>query len=154
MKNHTYGKNEVIFREGQFALSMYQVVVGSVGIYGNYDTENSQHIATLGPGEYFGEMGLAECYPRSATAVALEENTQVDEISSDEFATYFNDKPETVLAIMRSLSTRLRDTNERYREAQRAVYDAIEAENAGKKKSASLVARLTSMMFSARRARG
>lgn len=154
MKNHTYGKNEVIFREGQFALSMYQVVVGSVGIYGNYDTENSQHIATLGPGEYFGEMGLAECYPRSATAVALEENTQVDEISSDEFATYFNDKPETVLAIMRSLSTRLRDTNKRYREAQRAVYDAIEAENAGKKKSASLVARLTSMMFSARRARG
>lgn len=154
MKNHTYGKNEVIFREGQFALSMYQVVVGSVGIYGNYDTENYQHIATLGPGEYFGEMGLAECYPRSATAVALEENTQVDEISSDEFATYFNDKPETVLAIMRSLSTRLRDTNERYREAQRAVYDAIEAENAGKKKSASLVARLTSMMFSARRARG
>ncbi len=154
MKNHTFGKNEVIFHEGQFALSMYQVVSGTVGIFSNYETEDSQLIATLGPGEYFGEMGLAECYPRSATAVALEENTQADEIDADELATYFRNNPDAMLTIMRSLSTRLRDTSERYREARQAVYDAIEAEKSGKKKSRSLVSRLTNMIFSARSAQG
>lgn len=151
MKQQTFGRMDVIFREGEFALSMYEIESGSVGIYVNYGAENERLLAKLGAGEFFGEMGLAECYPRSATAIALEAGTTVDEIGSDEFSSYFQDKPETVLVIMRALSARLRETNARYLEARQAVHDAIEAEHAGKKKSRSLVGKLTSMLGFARR---
>lgn len=146
MERHTFTQGDVIFREGQISHSMYQVMSGRVGIYGNYETPHVQQLATLGPGEYFGEMGLAECYPRSATAVALDNDTDVDEINPEEFSAYFEDQPETVLVIMRALSKRLRDTNNRYLEARRAVHDAIQAENAGKKKSKSLADKLTGMI--------
>ena len=151
MKRLTFGSDEVIFREGEFALTMYQIESGSVGIYANYGSADARLLATLKKGEYFGEMGLAECYPRSATAVALEANTTLDEIDSDEFSSFFEDNPETVLTIMRSLSERLRETNERYIEARRAVHDAIESENAGTKKSKSVVGKLTNMLRFARR---
>ncbi len=151
MKQLSFGGDEVIFREGEFALTMYQIESGSVGIYANYDSADARLLAKLGKGEYFGEMGLAECYPRSATAVALEANTTLDEIDSNEFASFFEDNPDTVLAIMRSLSERLRETNERYLEARQAVHDAIEAEIAGTEKSSSLVGKLTNMLRFARR---
>ena len=153
MKKLTFGCDEVIFREGQFALTMYEIEAGSVGIYANYGAANERKLATLGKGEYFGEMGLAECYPRSATAVALEADTVLDEIDADEFATYFQDRPDAVLAIMRALSARLRETNARLLEARQAVHDAVEAERAGQKKSKSLVGKLTAMLRAARRAR-
>lgn len=152
MKKQTFGRDEVIFREGEFALTMYEIKAGSVGIYANYGLENERQLATLGKGEFFGEMGMAECYPRSATAVALVPDTTLDEIDASEFATYFNDRPETVLTIMRALSARLRETNARYLEAREAVHDAIEVERTGKKKSRSLVGKLTSMLRAARQA--
>jgi hypothetical protein len=49
------------------------------------------------------------------------------------------------------LSARLRETNVRYLEARQAVYYAIEAEHAGKRKSSSLVSKLTGMLGFARR---
>lgn len=152
MMRQSFERGEIIFREGEFALSMYEIESGLVGIYASYELADELLLATLGKGEYFGEMGLAECYPRSATAVALEAGTTVNEISSDEFSTYFQDNPDTVLAIMRALSARLRETNARYLEARQTVYDAIEAERNGKRKSSSLVGKLTSMLRSARRA--
>ncbi len=150
MERLTFGCDDVIFREGQFALTMYEIASGSVGIYANYGSDDARMLARLGQGEFFGEMGLAECYPRSATAVALEAGTVVDEIDADEFSTYFEDRPDTVLAIMRALSARLRETNARYLEACRAVHEAIEAERTGKRKSKSLVAKLTDMLRFAR----
>lgn len=153
MKKLTFGRDEVIFREGEYALTMYEIESGSVGIYANYGSKDVRKLATLGKGEYFGEMGMAECYPRSATAVALEDDTKVDEIDVDEFSAYFRDQPDTVLAIMRTISARLRDTNARYLEARQAIHDAIEAECAGEKKSRSLVGKLTNMLRTARRAK-
>ncbi len=153
MKQLTFECNEVIFREGDFALTMYGIESGFVGIYANYESDAPLLLAKLGKGEYFGEMGLAECYPRSATAVALEDGTTLTEIDSDEFSAYFQGKPETVLTIMRALSARLRETNSRRLEARQAIHDAIEAEHAGKKKSESLVGKLTSMLRFARRSK-
>lgn len=153
MKQQIFEAGDVIFREGQFALTMYEIASGSVGIYANYDSPDVRQLATLGVGEFFGEMGLAECYPRSATAVALEAGTTLDEIDADEFAEYFNNQPDTVLSIMRALSARLRETNARYLEAREAIHDAVEAERAGRKKSRSLVGKLTGMLRAARSGR-
>lgn len=152
MKQLTYGRDDIVFREGEFALTMYEIKSGAVGIYANYDSTSPRLLATLGQSEYFGEMGLAECYPRSATAVAKAATT-VSEIDAGEFASYFKDRPDVVLTIMRALSARLRETDQRYLEAKQAVYDAIEAERGGKKKSRSLADRLSGMIKFARRSR-
>lgn len=153
MQQLSFGNGEVIFNEGQYARTMYEVKTGTVGIFGNYGAPNQVQLATLGTGEFFGEMGLVECYPRSATAVSLADGTTLDEINAEEFASYFKDKPETVLTIMRALCERLRETDKRYLEARRTVHDAIEAERGNQKKSKSLAERLTDMLHFGRRSR-
>lgn len=142
----SYFEGEVIFREGDYARTMFEVLEGKVGIYAAYDTPDQELLATLGAGQTFGEMGLVEAYPRSATAVALEGGCTIIEIGGAEFAEYLQDQPDKVLAIMRQMTARLRETNELYREACQAVYEAIEAEKAGKKRSGSLMGRLSRML--------
>ena len=153
MRHQTFGHDDIIFREGQYADSMFEIESGSVGIYANYGSSDAQLLATLGKNEYFGEMGLAECYPRSATAVALEDETTVDEIGADEFSEFFQEQPDVVLTIMRSLSARLRETNARYLEARQTIHDAVEVERAGAKRSNALANKLTSLLRFGRRAR-
>ena len=71
MKQITFNKDQVIFRENDFATVMYDIVSGKVGIFTGYQTDQEKKIAELEAGTFFGEMGMIEFYPRSATAVAL-----------------------------------------------------------------------------------
>ena len=68
-----YRKGSVIFKEGAYELSMFSVVSGKVGIFADYKTRDEKVLAELGKGRIFGEMGLIEAKPRSATALALED---------------------------------------------------------------------------------
>ena len=120
MNTLTLHSGEIIFRQKDFAESMFDIVSGKVGIFSNYGTDTETKIAELGEGQIFGEMGMIEYFPRSATAVALEE-TVLTEIKEDELKTYFRDKPEKLLRIMRLLSQRIRDTNEKYIAVCRSV---------------------------------
>lgn len=133
MNNKSFKQGEIIFRQGEFAATMYDIVNGKVGIVANYGTEEEKQLAVLGEQEIFGEMGLIECYPRSATAVALEDGTAIEEISAEEFSDYFKDKPAKVFLVMKQMSQRLRETTENYTEACRTIYEAVEAEKAGRK---------------------
>lgn len=151
MNQVSFSRGDVIFREGTYGETMYEITAGSVGIYAGYGTEDEQLIATLGEGETFGEMGLVEFWARSATAVALEDGTSANEMSTEELSDCLRDQPEKVLSIMRQLSARLRETNKRYEEACRTVYDAVESENKGEKRETGLRARLTAMLHRASR---
>jgi thioredoxin reductase (NADPH) len=62
---------QTIVREGDSADSFFIVVRGRVGVYQSEDGEERQ-INTLGPGEFFGEIGLLGGVPRIATVRALE----------------------------------------------------------------------------------
>lgn len=134
-----YQKDEIIFRQGEFAVTMFEICSGSVGIYADYGEENEKQLAVLTQDQVFGEMGLVECYPRSATAVAMSDDVQVREISAEEFSDLFRDKPEKVFSILQQMSRRLRETNANYMEACKAVYDADAAEKAGEEKSQKLM---------------
>ena len=117
MSTKTYSKGEVIFRQGDFASEMYDILAGSIGIYTDYETENENELTVLKPGQFLGEMGVIEAYPRSATAVALEDGTELYVVSDAEFSDYFQDRPERLLEIMRHLSGLLRDRTEDYKAA-------------------------------------
>ena len=109
MSSKSFSKNEVIFRQGDDAQEMFDIVSGSVGVYINYGQENETQLTVLKAGNFLGEMGLIENYPRSATAVAMEDGTKLQVIDDAEFSAYFKDQPERLLEIMRQISARIRE---------------------------------------------
>lgn len=64
-----YEAGETVFEEGDVGDSLFMILAGQVEVI-KLVGEESQHIGTLGPGEYFGEMALLGRQPRSATARA------------------------------------------------------------------------------------
>ncbi|MBR6501305.1 MAG: cyclic nucleotide-binding domain-containing protein, partial [Firmicutes bacterium] len=104
----TFGQNEVIFKEGAYERCMYAIQNGSVNIYVDFGKENEKLLTTLKAGQFFGEIGITEARPRTATAIAAEDNTSLTEISNDNFSTYFRNEPQKLLKIMQHMSERLR----------------------------------------------
>lgn len=133
-----FDRGQIVFKQGDYSDCMYDILSGRIGVCDAYGTPEEKQIAELGAGQTLGEMGMLEYYPRSATAVALEDGTALAEITEDELADYFRDKPEKLLAIMRQLSRRLRETTQKYADACRVVYENEEAEKNGGEKSAWL----------------
>lgn len=131
MRQLTFAKGDVIFRQGDFANVMYDIVNGKVGIYSDYQGEQEKLIAELGDGQILGEMGMIEAYPRSATAVALSEQVVLSELVEADLDAYFKDDPAKVLLLMRQLSERLRETTRKYTELCGAVSRHKKAEEQG-----------------------
>ena len=138
MKTIRYSSGEVIFREGDDSFIMFDILEGSVGIYLDYDSDRKQQLTVLKEHQLLGEMGLVESCPRSATAVALEDGTTLQEIDEAEFYDFFRNHPERLLQIMRQMSARIRENTEKYQEVCRTLYEYEEAEKSGKTKSSEL----------------
>ncbi|MFC1895605.1 cyclic nucleotide-binding domain-containing protein [Thermodesulfobacteriota bacterium] len=69
-----YKKGDLIIKEGDYGVSIYQVVRGEVEVYTKKDGEKIT-LETLGPGELFGEMAFlgAAKSTRAASVRALED---------------------------------------------------------------------------------
>ena len=136
MTKREFKKKEIIFREGDTGDTLYQINDGAVGIYASYGDSDQRLLTELSKGKIFGEMAVIEAYPRSATAVALED-TEVDEISAGEYGDYFKDRPDKLMEIMRSLGGRLRDLTADFDEVSSAIKQVDDGE--GQDKSEGLV---------------
>ena len=64
-----YEPGDVVFRQGEIAGSFYVITGGKIQIYREESGQESE-LATLGPGEYFGEMSLLEGVTHTASARA------------------------------------------------------------------------------------
>ena len=138
MNTLVFKKGDVIFRQGDYSEVMYDIAKGKVGIFADYETETVQQLAELKAGDFLGEMGMIEVYPRSATAVALEDDTALTEIGEDDLDEFFKDKPEKLLQIMKQMSARLRVVNQKYLNACRVAFENANAEAANAEKSEEL----------------
>ena len=103
-----YNAGTLVFREGEPGPCMYAIHWGKVGIYAGYGTDRQTLLTELLPGAFFGEMGMIEKEPRSATAVVLENDTTLEVITPDGLEELFTKNPAKVDMILQGLSYRLR----------------------------------------------
>lgn len=66
----SFAPGDVILQQDEPATDAYLVQSGTVGIYQTDDRRIKGRVAVLGPGEFFGELGLLAATRRSADAVA------------------------------------------------------------------------------------
>lgn len=135
-------RNEVIFHEGDKSDCMYDIRVGRVGIYANYGKKDEKLLTELTVDQFFGEMGIIEGYPRSATAVAMGDKTELLVVPKDSFEDYCKKNPEKTILIMKNMSGRIRDLTQGYLNVCRTVSEIVESEQKGMKKSESLLKRM------------
>ena len=138
METVTTSKGQILFREGDLALSMYVIKAGSVGVYTDYGTSGEKQIAVLKQDDFLGEMGMIEGLPRNATAVILEDATVLTELNEEDLALFFRNRPDQIIRIMRQLSSRIREIDGRFYSACHALRESEAASQSGTGKSDDL----------------
>lgn len=119
VKNHIFEKNikkgTTLFYEGMSGGVMYIVKSGEIEIY-KKGSPTEISLAKLGAGSFVGEMSLIDDEPRSASARISSDATLLV-ITKASFHDIVTKNPEggnkILLAFLKMLSTRLRDTNKK-----------------------------------------
>ena len=104
------GRGEQVVRSGESADALLILLTGRAKVT-NFDEEGREIIlAWLGPGEFFGEMGLIDGSSRSASVVAVE-NCELLTIGKQEFQRCIQDNFQVAQKLMQILVRRLREAD-------------------------------------------
>jgi len=107
MRRRRFRRGEVIFHQDDIGDSLQVVITGSVKIVLPSEEGEEAIIASLQPGEFFGELALLDGAPRSTTAAALEP-TETLSLPREQFLQLLADDPRIVQALLRVLAGELR----------------------------------------------
>jgi CRP/FNR family cyclic AMP-dependent transcriptional regulator len=113
----------MIFNQGDSGDAMYIVADGHVNIHLPGEASRRVSLKDISRGEYFGELALFDDKPRSASALATTEAVLL-ELSRETLAKYLQKRPAAAMAILRTMSERLRETNAML--SARAAKNAVE----------------------------
>jgi len=112
-----FGKEQVVCKEGDPGTSFFLVEEGAVRI-SRMTPLGEEALAVLREGSFFGEMALLDDTPRSADAKAHEGPAKLIEFRVSELKGLMERETELACkmlwAVARTLSARLKDTNERF----------------------------------------
>jgi CRP/FNR family transcriptional regulator, cyclic AMP receptor protein len=107
MRRRRFRRGEVIFHQDDVGDSLQIVASGSVKIVLPSQEGDEAIIATLHPGEFFGELALLDGAPRSTTATAVEP-TETLALPREAFLGLLADDPRIVRALLHTLAQELR----------------------------------------------
>ena len=108
----SFSRGTTIIAVGDVTESLYVVISGRMKVMMSDDEGREVILAMLGPGEYFGEMGLVDDSPRSASVVALEA-CELLTLSKRDFNSCLKNNFELAMTVMRGLVKRLREADQK-----------------------------------------
>jgi CRP/FNR family transcriptional regulator, cyclic AMP receptor protein len=98
---------EALVHEGRREGEFYLIVEGRAKV-----TRKGKTVATLGPGDYFGELAVLDPGPRNATVTA-ETPMEVLELGRREFASLLSDVPTVSRKLLVGMARRLHECDGR-----------------------------------------
>lgn len=119
-KSRQFPKDYYICHEGQPGSEMYVILKGKVSVSINNSMGVPIQVVTLESGEFFGEMALFDKLPRSASCMAMED-TVCAAVGADKLQQFITACPDIAEKLMMSLSSRLRQMNNRLYKSSRQV---------------------------------
>ncbi|MEO6954102.1 MAG: Crp/Fnr family transcriptional regulator [Polyangia bacterium] len=99
----------VLFDEGDLGDEMYVIQSGRVRL-SRMVRGVAQHLATLPPGEFFGELAIINDRARSATATVMEDSTLLV-LDAQMFEALVRGNAEIAMRLIKRLATRLQHAN-------------------------------------------
>jgi CRP-like cAMP-binding protein len=109
MRVRRFRRGETVFHVGDPGDALFIVMTGAIKITLPADSGDEAILATLRPGDFFGELALLDGAPRSATAIAIDA-TETFILPRDRFRELIASEPvmrDTVLATMAAEVRRL-----------------------------------------------
>ncbi len=108
-------KDEILFEENDPGDCFYMVISGRVGLTKRLKVAEdvAGELTVFMPYDCFGELALIDGEPRSGTATILED-TILLKICKSNFLKICTDYPSVMFNIIRTMSKRLRTTNDKY----------------------------------------
>ncbi len=103
-EERSFTTGDVLVREGSLGMAVFFVVDGHCEV--RHDA-TGKVLATLGPGEIFGEMALLDPGPRTASVVALDD-VVVYTLSNWHFKPIVEEHPTVALHMLKTMASRFR----------------------------------------------
>ena len=129
MERKTFRKGDVIIEKGAHETCAYIIESEKVEV-SDLVSNRKAVLAVLGEKQIFGEMGLVEDQPRTATGTAIED-IQLAVLNRDSFNELFEKKPKALLPIIKALFERLRTANKMLISKDTLIEEGVEHEESG-----------------------
>ena len=110
LQQRTYPRSSFILRAGEETDALYIILAGRAKVLIPDEQGREVILAVMGPSEFFGEMGLLDDKPRSASVETLE-TCQMLRFSKSGFIACLKDNFDLAMIIIRNLVKRLREAD-------------------------------------------
>ncbi|MBT5110810.1 MAG: mechanosensitive ion channel [Rhodospirillaceae bacterium] len=124
-----------VVQQGEDGSSLYIIAEGLLEVRVKFDDGRESKVATVGPGDFFGEMSLLTGIPRSATVITMTDAV-IYEIDKEQIEPILKARPETADVLAAYLTRR--------REATKAFADNTQSVSADQRAAAGYTDQLVS----------
>ena len=101
----TVAPGKVLCEEGDIGREFFVIASGTASV-----RRKGRKVATLGPGDYFGELALLDRKPRSATVIS-EGDLQILVLGQRQFNAILESMPSIARKLLSATATRLREAD-------------------------------------------
>lgn len=109
MRSEFFTKGDVIINEGELSSNAYIILSGTVKVVKSMPDGSVKNLAVLTDNQIFGECGLVDTLPRTASCVA-DSYVEVGVVTKDNYEKLFENNPKALLPIMKIVIERMRKT--------------------------------------------